>query len=95
MNITDAFQTVAKWSSRFALGLSNSVPGITISRENIIYLEDEGNLLLLLIMVKTDVCAKRPWGSGHDRRLRVYQQNCLEGVARALAMGHNTDGNPM
>ncbi|KAG1767262.1 RNA dependent RNA polymerase-domain-containing protein [Suillus occidentalis] len=34
-------QTVAKWSSRFALGLSNSVPGITISRENIIYLEDE------------------------------------------------------
>ncbi|KAG1757697.1 RNA dependent RNA polymerase-domain-containing protein [Suillus lakei] len=34
-------QTVAKWSSRFALGLSNSVPGITISRDNIIHLEEE------------------------------------------------------
>ncbi|KAG0708740.1 RNA dependent RNA polymerase-domain-containing protein [Suillus ampliporus] len=34
-------QTVAKWSSRFALGLSNSVPGITITRDNIIYLKEE------------------------------------------------------
>ncbi|KAG1866468.1 RNA dependent RNA polymerase-domain-containing protein [Suillus tomentosus] len=34
-------QSVAKWSSRFALGLSNSVPGITISRENIMYLKEE------------------------------------------------------
>ncbi|KAG2369444.1 RNA dependent RNA polymerase-domain-containing protein [Suillus spraguei] len=56
-------QTVAKWSSRFALGLSNSVPGITISRENIMYLKEEGKLLpLLLIIVKTDFCAKDPGG---------------------------------
>ncbi|KAG1749874.1 RNA dependent RNA polymerase-domain-containing protein [Suillus paluster] len=34
-------QTVAKWSSRFALGLSNSVPGITISWDNIIYMKEE------------------------------------------------------
>ncbi|OAX44361.1 hypothetical protein K503DRAFT_846492 [Rhizopogon vinicolor AM-OR11-026] len=34
-------QTMAKWSSRFALGLSNSVPGITISHDNIVYLNDE------------------------------------------------------
>jgi hypothetical protein len=62
VNITDAFQTVTKWSSRFALGLSNSVPGIAISRENIIYLKEEGKLLLLLMIVKTDVCAKDPGG---------------------------------
>ncbi|KAG2154722.1 RNA dependent RNA polymerase-domain-containing protein [Suillus clintonianus] len=37
----NAAQTVAKWSSRFALGLSNSVPGITISRDNIIYLKED------------------------------------------------------
>ncbi|KAG2056931.1 hypothetical protein BDR06DRAFT_980975 [Suillus hirtellus] len=46
-------QSVAKWSSRFALGLSNSVPGIIISRENIMYLKEE---------VKTDSCTKDPGG---------------------------------
>lgn len=45
---------MAKWSSRFALGLSNSVPGITISRDNIIYLEDESRLLVVLINYATN-----------------------------------------
>jgi len=54
---------MAKWSSRFALGLSNSVPGITISQENIIYLKEEGKLLVLsLILVKTNFCTKDPGG---------------------------------
>jgi hypothetical protein len=37
---------MAKWASRFALGLSNSVPGIIIARNNIMFLKDEGLLSL-------------------------------------------------
>ncbi|KAG7096864.1 hypothetical protein E1B28_004272 [Marasmius oreades] len=33
-------QTVAKWASRFALGLSTSAPGLKVSGENILLLDD-------------------------------------------------------
>ncbi|KIJ68575.1 hypothetical protein HYDPIDRAFT_106781 [Hydnomerulius pinastri MD-312] len=39
--LLNSSQTMAKWASRFALGLSNSVPGITIAQTNIFDLEDK------------------------------------------------------
>ncbi|KIJ21861.1 hypothetical protein PAXINDRAFT_95343 [Paxillus involutus ATCC 200175] len=39
--LLNSSQTMAKWASRFALGLSNSVPGIIIARNNIMFLKDE------------------------------------------------------
>ncbi|KAF9229158.1 hypothetical protein BS17DRAFT_742893 [Gyrodon lividus] len=39
--VLNSSQTMAKWASRFALGLSNSVPGIIINQNNILFLKDE------------------------------------------------------
>ncbi|KAF9244585.1 RNA dependent RNA polymerase-domain-containing protein [Melanogaster broomeanus] len=41
--LLNSSQTMAKWASRFALGLSNSVPGIIVSQDNILSLNDEGS----------------------------------------------------
>ena len=38
---------MAKWAARFALGLSNSVPGVRIRPEDIFVLKDEGTAVLL------------------------------------------------
>jgi len=40
--ISNFFQKMAKYVSRFALGLSNSVPGLMIDRSNIHFIDDIG-----------------------------------------------------
>lgn len=35
---------MAKWASRFALGLSNSVPGIKLKPENLFFIRDTSAL---------------------------------------------------
>ena len=35
-------QTMAKYASRFALGLSNSVPGIMVDMSNLHFIDDIG-----------------------------------------------------
>lgn len=37
---------MAKWAARFALGLSNSVPGIRLDHQNVLFMDDIGMALL-------------------------------------------------
>lgn len=52
--LTFDYQTMAKYVSRFALGLSNSVPGIVVNQPNIRFIDDISTFLSVIIADKTE-----------------------------------------